>query len=314
MSLPNEPPLTRRAAREAMRATGEQQPITRAEPEPAPLLERPQGESGPVEEPVADAGEPPLTRRRLRELRTQGIQIAVPTVDAPVEATGPAVEATGPATSGPAAASAWAPERTEPSPERTEGESAGPVPPADPVPDTPAVKDDRPVEEAPVERPAWSAPAGHWTRQMEVVDDEEEHTFGGREVGSATPTTSALIIPQAPASMDLGGPLNSTGEILLTGSIPLSPSLATTGSVERLSDGDADLNDRFDDRRLHESAQDAAPVRASAVASQHALGTPIVSDGRSGGSRGLTVLLIAASALAVIVTGLVITALALRWI
>ena len=161
----------------------------------------------------------------------------------------------------------------------------------------------------------WRAPDGHWTRQLEDVDDEDAlETTHSRDVSVANPTTSALIIPDLPAQMDLGGPLDRTGEILLTGSIPLSPSFSSTGSIDRLADGAADRDDLFDDHRMHESVHDGQPVRASAVASQHALGTPIVSDGKGRGHRGLTILLIAASALAVVVTGLVIAAIALNLI
>ena len=298
MSLSSEPPLTRRAAREFARATGEQ-PAIPGSTLAAPVI------------PVDDTGQP-LTRRRIRELREAGVMVdtsalviaevtapsphveAPPVSEAAVEApvmetvvveAPPAASETGPA----------ATETTRPQPEAVVSSEAAPSS-AEP-------------------RSEWTAPEGHWTRQLEDEDPEAEleGTYS-REVGAATPTTSALIIPDVPAAMDLGGPLDSTGEILLTGSIPLSPSLATTGSIDRLADAAADGDDRFDDRRLHETAQDGQPVRASAVASQHALGTPIVSDGKGRGHRGLTVLLIAASALAVVVTGLVIAAIALKLI
>jgi len=244
-----------------------------------------------------------LTRRRLRELRGQD-----PVAGMAEAAETPAAAA--PSTTAEAPAVVAAPVIVAPVA----------VPPVVPAPETPvslfAPPSTPPVdtEDAPPKQ-EWTAPQGHWTRQLEAVDEEDilEATFS-REVGSANPTTSALIIQEAPAGMDLGGPLDSTGEILLTGSIPLSPSLSTTGSVERLRDSDADLDDLFDDRRFQSTAQDAQPVRASAVASQHALGTPIVSDGKTRGTRGLTILLIVASALAVVVTGLVVAAIALKWI
>ncbi len=248
MSSSNDLPLTRRAAREAARATGEQpslqatgeQPASPGSGQLAVVLEEP-----PLTTGMIGPDGQVLTRRRLRELRGQ---------DAP------ASEVRG--------QEPWAPERPAPSEEPVIAAPSVAAPSASifaPPPEAPA--------EAPAQKPEWTAPEGHWTRQLEAVDEDDLlETTLSREVGLANPTTSALIIQEAPVSMDLGGPLDSTGEILLTGSIPLSPSLSTTGSVERLRDADADLDDLFDDHRLRETAQDAQPVRASAIASQHALG------------------------------------------
>ena len=315
MSISDQPPLTRRAAREAARATGEQPTLSGAAatggaprfvaPAPAETLETLETTS------EAPSAEQPLTRRRLRELRDQGVVTTgdvtgiVPVVPADlVPSVAPAAAET---LSAPPAAPPVATQTTaevEATVETTQPQDTAPQPPAL-VPAPPATQPEEP-------RSGWAAPAGHWTRQLEVEDEEEllETTFS-REVRAASPTTSALIIQESPAAMDLGGPLDSTGEILLTGSIPLSQSLAATGAIELHSDVE---DDRFDDQRLHDSAQDAQPVRAAAIASQHALGTPIVSDGKPRSGRGLTILLIAASSLAVIVTGLVVAALVLRWI
>lgn len=316
MSFSSEPPLTRRAAREAARATGEQ---PRQASGQAPTLTQqygwpPQEPVAPVEPAVPGAAEPsapgqppslaetgpldgqPLTRRRLRELREQAATAAGIVV--PLEEP--------PATSSIAVAPGTPPQSETPP------QTEAPAAPVEPDVEAPA---GTAAAMPPEPRAGWAAPQGHWTRQLEAVDEEDalEGTFS-REVGVASPTTSALIIPEAPIAMDLGGPLDSTGEILLTGSVPLSPTLSTTGATDRISDA-ADRDDRFDDQRLHDTAtQDAQPVRAAAVASQHALGTPIVSEGKPRGSRTLTVLFVTASALAIIVTGLVVAAIALRWI
>jgi len=301
MSVSDQTPLTRRAAREAARATGEQPNLSGAAATGgAPRFVAP---APSTPEPTAAAsGDAPLTRRRLRELRDQGVEVPVEATVAVVEAPAATVEAR------------IAP--VEAAPEVAVEPAAEPAPTPDPVEerhDTAPQLTPAPSAQTPEEpRSGWAAPAGHWTRQLDDVDEDEalETTFS-REVRAASPTTSALIIPQAPAVMDLSGPLDSTGEILLTGSIPLSPSLAATGAIDQI---DAAADDRFDDARLREHSTDAQPVRAAAIASQHALGTPIVSDGKTRASRGLTILLIAASSLAVIVTGLVVTALVLRWI
>ena len=288
MSVSDHIPLTRRAVRNAARATGEQPTLSgAADSGEAPLINEP------------ESGEQPLTRRRLRELRDQGIVVTGEVaVTGLVDVVEPEPE--------PGLQPEPEPE-PEPEPSMPAGDTA-PQPPIDVTSPPPAA--------AAEPKSGWAAPEGHWTRQLDDEDDEEallEATFS-REVRAANPTTSTIVIQDAPAAMDLGGPLDSTGEILLTGSIPLSQSLGITGSVERLSDGEADGDDLFDQHRLSHSAQDGQPVRASAIASQHALGTPIVSDGKTRGGRGLTILLIVASSLAVLVTGLVVTALILKWI
>lgn len=285
MSVSDQTPLTRRAVRDAARATGEQPTLSGAAVTgEAPRFVVSEAADADVPTDLTGTGEQPLTRRRLRELRDQGVAVTGLVAVIPFEPEAPVQE------------------------------------PVDSVQDTapqPPLVVTAPSSDASAEpKSGWAAPQGHWTRQLDVEDDGEallETTFS-REVRAANPTTSALIIQDAPVAMDLGGPLDSTGEILLTGSIPLSPSLATTGSIDRLSDLRADQDDLFDEERLHHSAQDAQPVRASAIASQHALGTPIVSDGKTRSGRGLTILLIAASSLAVLVTGLVVTALILKWI
>jgi hypothetical protein len=93
----------------------------------------------------------------------------------------------------------------------------------------------------------------------------------------------------------------------------LPPNLAATGAVTPISD-DADDVARLDDQAAAEYPADAPPVKAAAVASQHALGTPIVANAHPRGNRTLTVLLASASVLAVLVTALVVTAIALNWI
>jgi hypothetical protein len=178
------------------------------------------------------------------------------------------------------------------------------MPPRSGVPEAPAAESAAP----------WSAPDGHWSRQLADDPDEEpfESTFS-RQVGSTSLATNALVIPTA-QPLDLSGPLTATGEIMLTGSIKLPDALARTGATEHvdLSDRD-DLDDLFDDGAAMEFSSDSQPIRAAAaVSGEHVLGSPIVSTVKPGrGNRVLTGLLITASALAVVVTGLIITAFAL---
>lgn len=176
-----------------------------------------------------------------------------------------------------------------------------------------------PLTAEPTQRPAtaptWSAPDGHWTRQIDAVADDDDplETTFSRQVGAGAATTSALVLPDLP-TMDLAGPLGATGEIMLTGSIRLPDSLASTGADEHV-----DLRDELseiDDERGIELPANSQPIRAIAtVTGQHALGSPIVSTVKPGRSnKVLTGLLVAACSLAVIVTGLIITAFALRMI
>ena len=173
----------------------------------------------------------------------------------------------------------------------------------------PAAQPSAPVAAASGAPSTWSAPEGHWTRQLDDDTEEPFETTLSREVGISSPTTSALVLPDLP-SLDLSGPLNSTGEIMLTGSIRLPDSYARTGASEHVDLRD-DLTD-IDDERGMDVPADSRPIRAvAAVTGQHALGTPIVSTVKPGrGNRALTALLIAASSLAVVVTGLIIAAFA----
>ncbi len=159
----------------------------------------------------------------------------------------------------------------------------------------------------------WLAPDGHWTRQLadSSVDEPFESTFS-RQVGSTAPATNALVIPTA-QPLDLSGPLTATGEIMLTGSIKLPDAYARTGATDLVDLNDRDdLDDLFDDGAPLDFPADSQPIRAAAaVSGEHVLGSPIVSTIKPGrGNRVLTGLLITASALAVVVTGLIIAAFA----
>lgn len=162
--------------------------------------------------------------------------------------------------------------------------------------------------------PPTEKPEGHWTRQLQLDDDPVLHPTStvSRPVGEASATTSAIVLPEAPLAIDLDAPLGATGEVLLTGSIELPDVLAATGAVAVVPPTDAD--DRFDDEHVAHTSTNLQPVPASAVASQHALGTPIVSEPRPRVNRALTALLITAAGLAVVVTGLVVVAIVLKWI
>ena len=315
MNSTPEQPLTRRAAREARSGTGEQPSVDAA----TAGIEDTASTGGQV---VLDADGQPLTRRRLREMRETGLIPIVTPSAAPVAEGEPEVapepEAGASVAPGPHyfRPSASIPRETAPQPEARPAEasqSETPQPTA-PQPEVPQSETAQSafapvpaVAGAPV--PTWTAPEGHWTRQLEQEDDLE--VTASREVGGAS-TSSVLVVSEVPKVVDLGGPLGETGQMLLTGSVTLSPDFAATGAIKRL-DSDADLSDGFDGPHPV-TGDSAAPLRASAIASQHALGTPIVAGSKPRASRAINVLIVTAAVLAVLVTGLVVTAVVLRWI
>ena len=96
-------------------------------------------------------------------------------------------------------------------------------------------------------------------------DDEAEEVelALSREVGVGTPTTHALILPTTPL-IDIAGPIGDTGEILVTGQIPL-PRLVTEQGMQ----GYLDEDERFDELIGAETTSLTAPVSAvSAVSSK----------------------------------------------
>lgn len=281
----------------------------------APPADQPAAEPVDVAVPAVDASTEPLetdsiettttlSRRELRARYAQEAAAAEAVLDevqeAPVEEgrAAPAEEA---------AAEDAAPEDEAPAP----SEDAAAAEQADAPQEQPQA--DEPVTEPTgaepeTSPPAWSAPEGHWSRQLEAEDLEDslESTLT-REVGAGAPTTSTLVVPEAPP-LDLSGPLTATGEIMLTGSVKISDSYARTGAPEHVA-----VHDELDDFFQGDDAErpaDAKPVRAaSAVSGEHVLGSPLVAPAKPGtGNRALTALFITACGLAVVVTGLIIVA------
>ena len=154
----------------------------------------------------------------------------------------------------------------------------------------------------------WTPPVGHWTTQAHQEDEFPESTVN-RTIGSGSTATSALVIP-IPLGNDIRGALTGTGEIILTGSIDLPHNLATTGQSDRF---DHDGIDALFDLSDHEVvATDSAPVRAVTAVSTHSSGHGVTHTQKPKGTKALTALLIAASSMAVVVAGLLITAFALN--
>ena len=179
-----------------------------------------------------------------------------------------------------------------------------PVVAPEPVAELPAAIAPAPVVD---EVSPWTPPTGHWSTQLDADDDEIETTIN-RRIGSGTATTSALVLPTIPNGTDIRGPLTSTGEIMLTGSIDLPRNLAATGQSDRYDGGGID--DLFDLNDHEVISTDSSPVRAIRAVSTHTSGHGVTHTQKPKGTRALTALLIAASSMAVVVAGLLVAAFA----
>lgn len=282
-----QPPLTRRQLRERERAaqvqaSGEQQVPDVALPfsaapaaEPADLRPVIQADA-PSEPPAPEEAEPaaetpppaapvvPLTRRQLRALQqAEEIQSAPVAAEQPEQ---PAEPASDPIAEVPIAslplpqAAVTAPAVIDEAPE--------PAIPAAFTAAEPEVIDDAPVGPTTGEVRAYQPPTGHWSLgTSETFDDVI--ASGVSDVSGGTAASSALIIPVVPSAVDVTGPLNATGEVLLTGSIDLPRGLGATGQVQGHFDG-SDIDHLLDqhDRDIAPSSS-VEPVAATRAISTH---------------------------------------------
>lgn len=184
-----------------------------------------------------------------------------------------------------------------------------------PPAEAPAVVSETPFtqvlqQQAPSQTPStWTPPVGHWSIQSDDDDELPENTISRRRsVGSGSTATSALVLPSIPMGADIRGPLTGTGEIMLTGSIELPRSLASTGQSDRFDNGGIDA--LFDLGDSEVISTDSSPVRAIRAVSTHTSGHGVTHTQKPKGTRALTALLIAASAMAVVVAGLLVAAFA----
>ncbi|KPG84395.1 hypothetical protein [Frigoribacterium sp. RIT-PI-h] len=116
---------------------------------------------------------------------------------------------------------------------------------------------DEPSDAAPV------VPLGHWSTQS---DEPDAQSVPGRQLGTSTGQQNALILTDAQVA-DVTGALNATGEIIITGSIDLPRSLASTGSQARIDNSDMDRI--LEQGDAEQASSDAEPVRASRAISTH---------------------------------------------
>ncbi|KRF32596.1 hypothetical protein [Yonghaparkia sp. Soil809] len=253
-----------------LQAISEPQPEPEPEASPEPDPER--ASSAPAAATAADSGafvlpEYTMTRRELRALREKHEQQSSAVEPEPV----PEPE--------PAPLHLWQPTST--------GASA-PAPLIEPGP--PASSE--------VAAPAVSTATGsHWSAGFhEPADDPFENTFS-RQVGSASVSTNALVLPEMPVG-SLAGPVPGTGEIIITGMVDVPSSIASTGAVPSVHDS-PDIDDLIDPGDREFVSSDSAPVSAINAVSSHTATRNVISGPRPRGAMLTTVLIVSTVVMAI---------------
>lgn len=240
---------------------------------------------------------PPLTRRRIREMRTQGIPIILPGTTAP-GTTAPAAE--------------------EPVVEAVVVETAPAEPAADDAPEEivleAVVEGDESAEEASDEddeSPRVIAAdlgadllAGEAASVAAPPSFDHLLTRSGPTDGSVA-TPNALILSQTPITGPLVVPVQGSGDVIITGSYELPESFGSTGTAPGTTDDkstDATILD--EELPLHSSP---IPVSASAAVSTMKSGEELVAPpAPEKTNRIMMILAITAGVLALGLTGVLI--------
>lgn len=159
----------------------------------------------------------------------------------------------------------------------------------------------------------WIAPVGHWSRQADLDDETQpwENTIT-RDVGggNVATTTSALVLPEIPRLSSFSSALDSTGEVMLTGSIDLPPGLGTGGGDSRRYD-DPNVDHMYDVQDAEFTGTDSSPVRAISAVSTHTSSRGVIHANKPHGNRMIVVVFVATAVLAVGVVGMFVASLML---
>jgi len=180
--------------------------------------------------------------------------------------------------------------------------------PAAPEAAEPAVAESASSSQPPV---PGERPRNHWSRQAEL-DDEAQPATGSiaRSVGVGPATANALVLPEIPNQDFIVSSVTSTGDVLVTGSISLPASLASTGALPAQLD-ESDLDNLLDPGDAQVASTDSQPVRAIRAVSTHTSSREIIGTIKpKRGNRALTALIIAAAGMAAVVVTLLVGALA----
>ncbi|OUE24927.1 hypothetical protein [Clavibacter michiganensis] len=165
-------------------------------------------------------------------------------------------------------------------------------------PDAPAVSSpSAPEASTPDARAPFTPPTGHWSVQ-DQVDEDQPHTG------------NHFILPTVPHAGDMQQALNSTGEIIITGSIDLPRSLGSMGThPDRFDTADMDrILEQGDDHDHAHAGSDSEPVRASRAVSTHTSTRAVVQPPPRKRFTAPVVAAVTAGGVAVIGAGLVIVA------
>lgn len=250
------------------------EPEPLAEPEPH-VVEHPHLGSQPMQWPPAPASAPPATADQPFWGLTPGLAAPSPTDDAVIL----------PSAAVPEQGQAEQAQAEQAQAEQIASESQPPVP--------------------------GERPRNHWSRQAEL-DDEAQPATGAiaRSVGVGPGTANALVLPESPNPDIIVSSVTSTGDVLVTGSITLPASLASTGALPAQLD-ESDLDNMLDPGDAQVASTDSAPVRAIRAVSTHTSSREIIGTIKpKRGNRALTALIIAAAGMAVVVVTLLVVALA----
>jgi hypothetical protein len=184
---------------------------------------------------------------------------------------------------------------------------AAPAPQGAPALAPPPMSSPTPAPAGPASGPT---SVGHWSTPSDRDDAEQiTETTISRSVGagSGAIATSALVLPAVPEG-SIAGPMSGNGEILLTGSISLPRSFSATGAHPSQLD-ESDMDHLLDPGDQQVASTDSLPVRAIRAVSTHTATGPIIAPSKPSGTRGFTILIVAASAMAVVVVGLLVAGL-----
>ncbi|MFI8594996.1 hypothetical protein ACIGCK_11290 [Microbacterium sp. NPDC078428] len=118
---------------------------------------------------------------------------------------------------------------------------------------------------------------------------------------------SALILSQTPAAPSLSGPVNATGEVIITGSYHLPEGLGSRGSDPRSTDG-KDVDAVLVDGELPASSSPTPIAASAAVSTVRGTGEIIRPPAPEKGSKLLFALAITAGVLALALVGVLIVA------
>jgi len=303
-------------------------PGRRAAQQPAaqqPAAQQPAAQVDPVlaQAPVAQApiAQPPVAQAPVQQAPIQQAPIQqAPIQQAPVQQAPPPQDALS------AFEALFAVPTPEPSqPQQTPSAAApllappiveaapAPEPEVDPLLSAPAPQGApaaAPPPRSPSARSTGPTSVGHWSTQSDIDEAEQVlETTISRSVGagSGAITTSALVLPSVP-ERPIGGAINASGEILLTGSISLPHSLSAIGAHPSQLD-ESDLDHLLDAGDNQVANTDSMPVRAIRAVSTHTATGAIIAPVKQKGTRGFTILIVAASAMAVVVVGLLVAGL-----